>query len=313
LRCFLPRERVVPERSTVQFRKDRVKRNMKKFKLILCLCACVFGLTACGAEANENTLAEETKQELITNVESFIVTFDVDTYEKLEQELTDNNVDEEQSAIFLKGLSSWTNAKADIGNFLTDEERIVIANASNISTEEEYNNYIAVCNRLNEKFINPVAEYDDQGTGIIVKVTVQGDLRTAEVEAIFNNDRNHSPKSITTNVNYTFGEKMGKAGLNTLMGMGTVFAVLILISLIISLFKYISKIQDAFTKKDKTEAVVTTDPAIAQIIEKEELTDDLELIAVITAAIAASGTSGSADDFVVRSIRRKSNSQWNKA
>ena len=43
---------------------------------------------------------------------------------------------------------------------------------------------------------------------------------------------------------------------------------------------------------------------IAIIIEKEEAADDLELVAVITAAIAAGGTSGSADEFVVRSIRR---------
>ena len=97
------------------------------------------------------------------------------------------------------------------------------------------------------------------------------------------------------------------------MGMGTVFVVLILISAIISLFKFIPAIQDKFAGKKAEEVKAASDPAIAQIIEKEEQSDDLELIAVITAAIAASGESGSADDFVVRSIRRKANSQWNKA
>ena len=35
---------------------------------------------------------------------------------------------------------------------------------------------------------------------------------------------------------YTTGEKMAKAGMNTLMGMGVVFAVLIFISWLISMF-----------------------------------------------------------------------------
>ena len=41
----------------------------------------------------------------------------------------------------------------------------------------------------------------------------------------------------------------------------------------------------------------------------EEMTDDLELIAVITAAIAA-GEGTSTDGFVVRSIRRRTSNNW---
>ena len=104
---------------------------------------------------------------------------------------------------------------------------------------------------------------------------------------------------------YSLGEKMGKAGMNTLMGMGTVFVVLILISLIISCFKVIPYLQNkkanAGAKKD------VADPVVEQIEQREEtsqLTDDLELVAVISAAIAAAeGTS--ADGFVVRSIHRR--------
>ena len=45
------------------------------------------------------------------------------------------------------------------------------------------------------------------------------------------------------------------------------------------------------------------------VVETEEMTDDLELIAVITAAIAAQeGTS--TDGFVVRSIRRRTSNNW---
>ena len=102
---------------------------------------------------------------------------------------------------------------------------------------------------------------------------------------------------------------MGKAALNTLMGMGTVFAVLILISLLISLFKYINKLEAKVNKKPAvSEAPAPSAPVIAE--PAEELTDDYELVAVISAAIAASeGTS--ADGFVVRSIKKRT--KWQKA
>lgn len=106
------------------------------------------------------------------------------------------------------------------------------------------------------------------------------------------------------------GEAMGRAGLNTLIGMGTVFIVLILISLIIEGFAVIPKLQKAFAgkKEDRNSRdegqAVSQEPAAAQVQEPEE-TDDLELVAVIAAAIAASEGAASTDGFVVRSIIRR--------
>lgn len=112
--------------------------------------------------------------------------------------------------------------------------------------------------------------------------------------------------SIAFNPVYTFAEGMEKAALNTLLGMGTVFVVLILISFIISCFNLIPKVQALFAKKPAKEEVKSqaVDNTIAQIIEKEELSDDLELVAVIAAAVAASQGASSTDGFVVRSIRK---------
>lgn len=57
-------------------------------------------------------------------------------------------------------------------------------------------------------------------------------------------------------------------------------------------------------------------PAPAPVQEavpvEEDLTDDLELVAVITAAIAASENT-SADGLVVRSIRRAPGNKWKRA
>lgn len=109
---------------------------------------------------------------------------------------------------------------------------------------------------------------------------------------------------------YTLSEKMSKAGINTVISMGIVFAVLILISLLIAcfnIFPYLEKKKaqkkepkaagtDEIVSKDETEAVATNTAA--------PVADDTELIAVIAAAIAAS-TGTSTNDFVVRSINRR--------
>lgn len=144
--------------------------------------------------------------------------------------------------------------------------------------------------------------FTEDEDGIIINAVIQGTKRPGTVEMIFDDEMAFT--SGTINVTYTFGETMTKAGLNTLMGMGTVFAVLILIAVLISCFNFIPKIQAAFAKKDK-KVETAADNAVAQIVENEETQeDDLELIAVIAAAIAASEGAASADGYVVRSIRR---------
>ena len=144
----------------------------------------------------------------------------------------------------------------------------------------------------------------------VIDVRVKGSVREAIVEIVIDNK---AITGISTNVEYTFGEKMEKAALNTLLGMGTVFIVLILISLIISCFGFIPAIQAKFTKKPAPQArkEEPVENVPAQIVENEELSDDCELVAVIAAAIAASQGASSTDGFVVRSIRRAGN-KWQR-
>lgn len=101
------------------------------------------------------------------------------------------------------------------------------------------------------------------------------------------------------------GSKMEIAALNTVIGMGTVFAVLIIIIGVISLFRFIPVIQDRFSGKKKTAVQESTETAaIADSQVDTDMSDDLELVAVIAAAIAASEGAASTDGFVVRSIRK---------
>ena len=112
---------------------------------------------------------------------------------------------------------------------------------------------------------------------------------------------------MTINPEYSLGEKMSKAALNTVISISIVFAVLIVISLLINCFNIIPYLENK--KKEKEAALRAASkpeiPVVSQVeTTEEQLTDDTELVAVIAAAIAAyEGTS--TDGFVVRSIRRR--------
>lgn len=185
----------------------------------------------------------------------------------------------ESDAVISAALTSWEAALTDLGTYQGITDHVVTADAD----------------------------------GIRIEAAIDGSDHDATV--VIQLDKNGNLTGITTNVIKSFGELMKNAGLNTLLGMGVVFVVLILISLLISCFKYIPVIQAKFSKKKTAPApapaaVAAPAPAAVEEVEAEE--DDCELIAVIAAAIAASEGSTSTDGFVVRSIRRRSG-KWQKA
>ena len=140
---------------------------------------------------------------------------------------------------------------------------------------------------------------DDQYT-----VTVPVKFEKANANFVYVFESTGTPVSMSVDVQYGLGKTLQRAGLNTLMGVGTVFVMLILLSLLISLFRFIpnpeaKKAAEAKAAKEAQAAVIAAAPVQAE----ENLADDGELGAVIAAAIAAAeGTT--TDGFVVRSIRK---------
>ena len=135
--------------------------------------------------------------------------------------------------------------------------------------------------------------------------TVPVTFEKEDAEFIYVFDKNLTPTSLSVDVKYSFATTMKNAALNTVMGLGTVFVILIMLIFLISLFQFIpgSGAQEAKAKKKAAEdaaAAPTPAPVAAAPVQEA---DNSELIAVIAAAIAASeGTS--TDGFVVRSIRK---------
>ena len=154
---------------------------------------------------------------------------------------------------------------------------------------------------------------DVKGDEIVVSTEAEYEDRKATLSFTFNEDS--YLESMDVSATYAMNEILTKAGLNTVLGMGTVFAVLIFLAFLISLMQYIPNLLEMFTKKDAENAqptveVVQSAPKVAtKPAVKVDTVDDLELIAVITAAIAAQeGTT--TDGFVVRSIRRRPSNKW---
>lgn len=259
---------------------------MKKLLSILLMLTCVIGLTACGEEKEMIRYDSNIIEAQCYGVYS-IVTLDYsdehlaefeyyrsDDYDKLSSEL--NEVFASVGGLHVEGktlinaIKSWNNSLEELG------------------TTEIAGEYI----------------FDEKEDELIVTIPISGSIHDGSMEFMYDEDLHIT--SITTNIKYSTSELMAKAGINTMIGMGTVFIILILISIIISCFGVIPKIQAAFAKKEQVKDAKkeSVDNAIAGIIEREEVEDDTELIAVIAAAIAASEGASSTDGFVVRSIRK---------
>ena len=261
---------------------------MKKFIALLCTLTCILGLTACGStetvnqyQADKQAVAEQLAVDSIIPMmvessanETLLDIYYSNGYTAEEWETVVSNsfgVVVEGSA-YLKGIESFLTANESMGSILSIEDV-----TSNVKDEE-----------------------------IIVYVDVTGELKNGQVEMIFSNDYFAVLQSCTLNVDATFGDLMTKAALNTLLGMGSVFAVLILIMFIIQAFGLIPKIQDMFSKKKEAAPKAAPNPVAAPVVVEEtaEESDDLALVAVIAAAVAAYEGQTSTDGFVVRSIKK---------
>lgn len=255
---------------------------MKQFKKqvlsVLFAAVCLFALTACTAEAEKTNIdageAQMLQASAQTMLEGFTAMPDANVAAVIEQ-YRENDMEPLAS-----GLESYLGAKGDLGAYVSTGD------GTSIKGDD---GYTITLNTVFEK-------------------------RTCQFILTLDK-RMENITSMSFNPSYTLGENMTKAGLNTLMGMGTVFLVLIFISWLISCFRYIGKFEDKM-KHPHPPAPLKTKPAAPANVQsaalQQNLTDDLELVAVITAAIAAS-TGTPADGLVVRSIRRVPGNKWKRA
>ncbi len=158
------------------------------------------------------------------------------------------------------------------------------------------------------EIVSQDAQMSEDGKTVNVTSEVKYQGVPEKTSVIVNNAINVRDGSATMDweIKYPMSKLIAEAGLNTILGIGIVFIVLLFLSFIIGQIHWIPDLIEKAAKKDQpvvSAPVKAAAPAPAAEVVEEDLTDDEELVAVIAAAIAASEQT-STDGFVVRSIRK---------
>lgn len=249
-----------------------MKRKLKSLLVVICALAMMLAMSV-SVFAAETEVTEEEAANYKAAAESLIVQIAGFTDEEIDMYL------QQDDAFTTTVLESWKSVRDELGSY-----------SSIVSQEVEREDDIVT--------VNTVAQFEKAKADVNLVLDLGQQVYT----------------SMSYNVDYPMSVTMQRAGMNTLMGIGIVFLMLVFLSFVIGLFKYISKIQDNLTKKKAQEEAPAAAPAAAVVpaaeAADEDFADDLELVAVISAAIAAyENTSG--DSFVVRSIKKSKN--WRRA
>ncbi len=290
--------------------------KIKKIFLMFSMIAVLFSLSAC-SDGKEQVNFKYEVDEIVKNTAftSLQFIYMEDAYKAF--------IENEGDDIYKNALSNFDAATDDCGAFkgfhLKNGNDLFDIDLSQGLTADDQN-----------KLNNIDFVISEENGNVVVVIYGVYDKRDAEIRFVYEEDpsaaynQQRDPyrlAEVTVTPSYTTGEKMTKAGQNTLMGMGTVFAMLIFIALIISLFKYLDRVVEKvggffkriFCSNKDVENVVTETKQISATTNSPApvaasttaSTDDAELVAVITAAVvAANVAAGGSDKLVVRSIKK---------
>ena len=243
---------------------------MKKFKKILLACILtltVLALAACGKE--KKTLDDQ--EQLNLEMTAAQMAYNVISLEDEQIDMLIEQYEYEQNVPLANGFNSWKSAKKELGEF------IGFAGSGNTKIESDGSYTMTV----------PL-EFEKRNCEFIMGLEGRALTDTGNLISYIN--------QLTFNPEYTMGEKLSQAATNLVIGMGTVFVVLIFLAWVISLFKYVNKaekkIEDKKKAKEAAQAAnapaAPAAPAAAPVVKVSPApASDTELQAVIAAAIAA--------------------------
>ena len=248
-----------------------MKKITKKLMAVLLAIVCMASLAACGSKVEVSPVDEATQSYLVGQMESLLSTLGGMSAEELKM------YEEVDDTFTVAAVTNFEGVMEELGAYKGIE-------STEIEVDEK------------EYTVTSLVQYEQRAA--IVTLTLEF------------KSQSFTPMSITFDAQYSMGETLQRAGLNTLMGVGIVFCVLLFLCFLISLFKYVSKLSGEDKKEQKKDPAPAA-PVVTAAAPAEE-TDDLELVAVIAAAIAAAENT-STDSFVVRSIKKVNKSKWRNA
>ncbi|MCD7766725.1 MAG: OadG family protein [Lachnospiraceae bacterium] len=306
-----------------------MKLRLKAILLALGLTVSAFSMGVCAEEetdaAEQVTEAAETEaaEEDSDDAEAETAAED-ETEAETEVSMTAEEYYSQLIDNYLAQIDTWTDEQVD--SYMESEDSVTALIAYNWNTvKSELGDYVEVTGVTDVQSsadgyggtITATADYEGVSKGGTVTVTLSYEYTYSSTYGQYVMNLT----DLTWDVDYTLGVMMQKAAMNTLMGICIVFLMLAFLSFLISKIHYIPEAIEA-RKKGKEEPAPTPKPAAAPAPAVEEAVevnpaDDLELIAVITAAIAAAreedSTVNTGDAYVVRSIKKVNNRNWRRA
>lgn len=222
-----------------------MKDKFKKILLALVMSLAMLSLFGCGKQSEVEPMTPETEAMLEYAGQSLFQ----QTINMSDEDINEliDGYSEQQDTIMVNGLNAWLSSEEDLGEFIQIKSTEV--------TQDSEGNYS----------VDILAEFE---------------LRDCEF-TLGMNRRLTKYTNLGFSPVYTTGELMMEGFGNLVIGMGVVFAVLIFLSWVISLFKYIH---------------VFTDRADKKAAEKAEAEKKEPVIAAPAAPIAASAPAASASD-----------------
>ncbi|MDD7739789.1 MAG: OadG family protein [Fusicatenibacter sp.] len=219
-----------------------------------------------------------------------------------------------EESVYDQMLSSSVYLVQSITTEYTDEELESIANAGVLFNSRAVNAWFDNRDDLGALVEIGDSEYERDGDFVTCTIHAQFEKNPAIVRVFWNINTSQAT-DMTITVETAKSVLFKEAGMNTVVGVGIVFCVLVFLIFVISMFKFIGAGEEKKAKaaaKEKAAAKSVPAPAPVQAAPQ---TDDLELQAVIAAAIAMyeeemSG-SASTDAYTARPVRRRSN--WKRA
>ena len=267
-----------------------MKRRLSAVLLALGMSLSVFSM---GVYAEETEAVTEQVTEAATEV----------TVEEAETEVaaeTEAAISEEEA--LNQALASYCSVVA----MWSDEEIELYAEGTDMTMAAIASNWKSVKSELGNFVEVTGTTINADGTELVGTAVYDGVGEDTTVTVVYSVNAEAQTATMNWNIDYPLSVLLKQAGLNTLMGLGIVFATLFFLSLLIGRMKLIPELLNKTSKK------AAPAPAAAPVVEEEEYVDDLELVAVITAAIAASQDTSS-DGFVVRSIKKANKKNWQRA
>lgn len=193
-----------------------MKQKIIKLLLLFCMTVCFFALTACGNKTAAEPIPESIELGMKSGARNYLTQFDSYDDATLADEL--KRTQRQKNTIMESAILSWQSCRDDLGRLVeirSEEVERVDEDSYQVTLQAEFE-------RRQLEFILTAEETADAGYA--------GGAALVPTELLFHPD-------------YTMGEKLTKAAMNTVLGMGTVFSVLIFISVLIGQLKHVNQLE----------------------------------------------------------------------